>query len=236
MGFCDRRASPETIDSHALDQELARVVAAVVDAKAEARAEAPTGSESRRIPVGGRVWALYTGDQQWYEGTVTKIVSRNRYMVKFDGYDGNELCSEIEEQPDPEKEKQRILDSARLKVDLVRTHHPRKGGATILHVAARNGIIPLVKWLLKRGANVAAKDSGGFSALHVAARHNQYQIVAFLLDKGGAKLGRMRSHLTRETAWDVAKWAGADEVCKLIENRTNTQRMRELQDHALRSH
>ena len=224
-------AAPEGCDAGALDGELARIVAG------DMAAEAPTTDPgSDRIPVGGKVWALYTGDGGWYAGVVTKIVSRNRYMVQFDGYDdGSELCSEVEEQPDPEWEKQRLLEIGRRKLELVRKHYPDKGGATLLHAAARNGRVVLTKWLLARGANVAAKDSGGFTALHVASRHDQHQIAGLLLDKGGAKLGRMRSDLTRETAWDIAKWAGAEDACKLIENRTKTQRTRELQEHSRRS-
>ena len=107
----------EDIDSEALDEELARIVAVVAEAKRKAcsvYSESSDGTTPLRIPVGRRVWAVYHGDRQWYEGVVTKVMSRKRYMVKFDGYDGDELCSEIEEQPDPEKEKQLILDIPKL--------------------------------------------------------------------------------------------------------------------------
>ena len=226
-------AAPEGRDAAALDAELTTIVDA--EMVSEVPSAADRAAAAGRIPVGGRVWARYDGDGEGYSGAVTKVVSRNRYMIQFDGYDGSELCSEVEEQPDPELERRRLLDASRRKLDHVRKHYAEKGGATLLHGAARNGRVALAKWLLARGANVMAKNTGGFTALHIASRHNQFQIVGLLLDKGGARLGRMRSELTRETAWDIAKWAGAEDVCKLIENRTSSQRIREQQEHSRRS-
>ena len=161
-----------------------------------------------------------------------QTASKRRYRVQSEGYHDEVLCSDVQAIPDPEQERQRMREIARKKLDLVRTRHPGRGGATLLHAAARKGSVKLTRWLLARGADVVAKDSGGFSALHVAARHDQHQIVGLLLDKGGAKLARIRSTLTRETAWDIAKWSGAQGVEKLIMNRTATQRMRELQDYS----
>lgn len=210
-----------------LDQRLSHTASCIVEST---WIDTPRDGEYR-IPVGKAVWALYEPDKQWYAGIVQKIMSRNRYYIQFDGYSGAELCNSVEEMPDPEKEKLRISEEARVKVDLIRKKNRDKGGATILHEAAKFNRIDLAKWVLSRGANVYMKTTAGFTALHVAARHNNYHIIGLLLDKGGSRLGRIRSTLTKETAWDVARWAGADDACKLIENRTSMQRMLELQEH-----
>ena len=54
---------------------------------------------------------------------------------------------------------------------------------TMLHIAAMNGHVEIVHYLLKEGAAIEATMNGGGTALHVAAKENQIPILRILLAK-----------------------------------------------------
>ena len=58
-------------------------------------------------------------------------------------------------------------------------------GWTALHFAAINGDVELVKYLIRKGANVNHKSSEGSSALYLA-KQNSYKEIVNILKKAGA--------------------------------------------------
>ena len=58
-------------------------------------------------------------------------------------------------------------------------------GWTALHFAAINGDVELVKYLIRKGANVNHKSSEGSSALYLA-KQNSYKEIVKILKKAGA--------------------------------------------------
>lgn len=50
-------------------------------------------------------------------------------------------------------------------------------GAKPLHVAAQNGHLPVVKELIKRGADINGRDFFGKTALDYAIKHKQRAVV-----------------------------------------------------------
>ena len=60
-------------------------------------------------------------------------------------------------------------------------------GATCLHVAAREGQLATVQWLVQVArASVQAVDRTGRTPLHVAAQRCQTQVLTWLVKHGGA--------------------------------------------------
>ena len=57
-------------------------------------------------------------------------------------------------------------------------------GATLLHYASHNGHIDLVKLLIKRGADVNAKDIKGYTPLFAASAGGHREVAEILLDNG----------------------------------------------------
>lgn len=60
-------------------------------------------------------------------------------------------------------------------------------GKTLLHLAAADGDVGMVRQLLAEGAPLAAKDSAGETALHVAVRKRNTHLVRVLLDAARAQ-------------------------------------------------
>jgi ankyrin repeat protein len=56
-------------------------------------------------------------------------------------------------------------------------------GDTALHLAAMKGNIPIIEFLLKKGANTNAKDKFGATPLHLAAISGYTDSVKVLLEK-----------------------------------------------------
>ncbi len=88
-------------------------------------------------------------------------------------------------------------------------------GATLLHLAALNGNLPMVRLLLDRGADPNARQEQGATPLHLAAHEGHAGIVRLLLERGADPTLR---HKGGETPLQVARRRGKTEVVKILEN------------------
>ncbi len=207
--------------------------AAAFGADAPAAPAAPIGGGGDRLAVGTRVSAVSAWDDLWYDGRVVAVHSRGRYSIAFDGYEaqpetvGRECIEVIQTEAEKLAAMKRRIQ---LRVDMVRG--ASADGTTALHVAARAGDLELARWLLARGARPNAQDSGGFTPLHRACGKAHIPIVELLLDHGASP--RLRARLSKECAYDVAKWHNHRTVCFMLEQRTKRQRHLEIHAHALR--
>jgi cytohesin len=68
-----------------------------------------------------------------------------------------------------------------------------------LHRAARQGKLSKVKSLLKKGAQLQAKDSKGRTPLHLAVIKNHYRVVKYLVSKGASLQAKDRKGRTALT-------------------------------------
>ena len=59
-------------------------------------------------------------------------------------------------------------------------------GSTLLHGAATNGALEVLKVLVQAGVEIDAKDDGGRSAVDRAISHNQIDAARLLIDRGAA--------------------------------------------------
>ena len=58
-------------------------------------------------------------------------------------------------------------------------------GRTLLHYAAREGHLEVVKYLINKGSNINEKDNyGGRIPLHYAAMNEHLEVVKYLINKG----------------------------------------------------
>ena len=79
--------------------------------------------------------------------------------------------------------------------------------------ASEKGDLALVQSLLKRGANVNAKDQNGWTPLNMAAGRDDAAMAKFLLDYG-ANLDS--GDFDKETPWTVALRSGSASVVELL--------------------
>lgn len=98
--------------------------------------------------------------------------------------EGNLTRSKGGESDDLQRLKQLVKDNPNLNVNTIREW---RGTCPILHAAARNGQLEVVKFLVNEcNAKVDVKASGsGMLPLHYAATSDRYEIMDFLIEKGG---------------------------------------------------
>ena len=61
---------------------------------------------------------------------------------------------------------------------------------TPLHSACLCGALPLVEYLVSKGANIDAKNMNGWTPLHYASQQNYIDIVKYLVSKGADKYAK----------------------------------------------
>lgn len=74
--------------------------------------------------------------------------------------------------------------------------HTDREGATVAMIAAREGVLPILKALLKAGANPLAADREGHSALHWAAANGHAPCIEALADAGADPNAQDREGVT----------------------------------------
>ena len=86
-------------------------------------------------------------------------------------------------------------------------------GATALHVAAQEGRLEVVKYLVVQGASIEAKSDKGFTALHMALMKGQLEVIKYLVDQGASIKAKSDDGTA---ALHVAVLAGQLEVVKYL--------------------
>jgi E3 ubiquitin-protein ligase HACE1 len=84
---------------------------------------------------------------------------------------------------------------------------------TPLHLAARNGNVYLVKYLVQNGCNIKAKSANGATCLHVACENGHYTTVECLL-KHGAEVNATNS--ADQTPLHIAASRGHTKIVELL--------------------
>lgn len=87
------------------------------------------------------------------------------------------------------------------------------GGESLLHVAAKNGHLSMLKLLLERGANINIQDESGNTALHYAASNGKKDVVKYLLDQH-ADVAIINTK--EQKAIDYASIKGFNEIAALL--------------------
>lgn len=90
------------------------------------------------------------------------------------------------------------------------------GRARLLHVAAAQGDLDMLRWLLRKRADVHATNAMGDTALHVAAFNGQVEAVRVLLD-AGADFNRRNNKDAKPIQY--ADFAKQEAVVRLLEER-----------------
>jgi ankyrin repeat protein len=93
-------------------------------------------------------------------------------------------------------------------------HHSYSyGGESMLHVAAKNGHLSMVKLLLERGGNIDIQDESGNTALHYATSAGRKDVVKYLLEHG-ADVSVVNAK--EQKAIDYASIKGFNEIATLL--------------------
>ena len=85
---------------------------------------------------------------------------------------------------------------------------------TLLHSAASDGHIDVVRQLLEQRENVEARRSDGSTPLHIATRRGHTGVVRLLLEQGANTEAKTTSH--GQTPLDTASYNGHTDVVRLL--------------------
>jgi ankyrin repeat protein len=89
-----------------------------------------------------------------------------------------------------------------------------EGGYTPLMLATANHAEPLVQALLKKGADINARNSGGVTALMIAAANSRADMVELLMRAGA----NVKAQSDRgDTALSIARAKGDEQIIKLLD-------------------
>ena len=88
---------------------------------------------------------------------------------------------------------------------------------TPLHTACLNGRLPIVQYLIEKGADIEAKNQEKKTPLHYASWNGQTNVVKYLLSKGANKNAKNTSGTT---PYDI--------TCYSIKDRSQKNIIREL--------
>ena len=90
-----------------------------------------------------------------------------------------------------------LIDVVGLKVD-----QPNEEGETLLHIASQIGNLPLVSYLISKGANKEAVDKNGNTPLHYACLNGHLHVVNYLIEKCGVNKNPLNNQ--KETPFIMA--------------------------------
>ena len=177
------------------------------------------------------VSACYKHDGCWYDAKIIKKLSRGKFQLQFDGYEGEiEVVHETLMERYLTKEEANEKESTeKMRREAAMNYATESERATLLHRASEIGCLDAVLWLLRNNAVVDAKDRSGFTPLLRAAGAGHLHVVMLLLDWGASC--RIRSTVTYQSAYDLAKYYGHENVVRFLEVKTYQQRSEELWRH-----
>lgn len=91
----------------------------------------------------------------------------------------------------------------------------RIDGGNLLHLAIKNNLLNLFKYLLQNGFSVDTKDEAGNTLLHLAALYGSYDICKFLVKHG---VNLTAKNKAGETVWNCAQKCSDNEGRLVVEN------------------
>ena len=82
------------------------------------------------------------------------------------------------------------LSSVEYLIDVVgfNVNQYNENGESLLHIATRVGNLPLVSYLIQKGADKEGKNQNGYTPLHYACKYGHLHIANYLIKKCGASL------------------------------------------------
>jgi ribosomal protein L14E/L6E/L27E len=87
---------------------------------------------------------------------------------------------------------------------------------TLVLAAARSGSIPMVEWLVKRGAPVDALDKEGLGAFHIAASLGHAPLVQYLMDKHPKAFNVSKALPDGRTPLQLAVHSGSADTVQIL--------------------
>ena len=98
-------------------------------------------------------------------------------------------------------------------------------GSSLLHVAARNGYLQIVNYLVNQGVDLEARDNDGNKPIHVAAKNSRSQVVRYLAEQGANLESKDDSG---NTPLQVARLSNDIELMEYLELKGQSRKRRSL--------